>query len=284
MLKVRIGIDVGGTFTDAVAIDNDTYELIGTVKLPTTHTAKEGVAKGIIDVLKKLMDEYNIKPGDVLFIAHGTTQATNALLEGDVVPVGIIAAGRGIEGIKVKSDTNIQDIELAPGKILKIVNKYVELDDEFEKNVEMKIEELKTQEIGAVVAAQAFSVDDPTTENRIIEIVEQKGLPVTATHEITKLYGLKIRTRTAAINACILPKMIETANMTEESVKKSGIKAPLMIMRGDGGVMSIAEVRKRPILTLLSGPAAGVAGALMYEKYLMAYSLKLEEQVQISLQ
>lgn len=53
MLKVRIGIDVGGTFTDAVAIDNDTYELIGTVKLPTTHTAKEGVAKGIIDVLKK---------------------------------------------------------------------------------------------------------------------------------------------------------------------------------------------------------------------------------------
>ncbi|MGI1690208.1 hydantoinase/oxoprolinase family protein [Thermoanaerobacter uzonensis] len=265
-MKVRIGIDVGGTFTDAVAIDNDTYELIGTIKVPTTHTAKEGVAKGIIEALIKLMKEHNIDPEDVLFIAHGTTQATNALLEGDVVPVGIIAAGKGLEGIKVKNDTNIQDIELAPGKILKIANQYIELEDEFEKNVEMKIEDFKKQEIGAIVAAQAFSVDDPTVENKIVEIVEQKGLPATATHEITKLYGLKIRTRTAAINACILPKMIETANMTEESVKKSGIRAPLMIMRGDGGVMNIAEVRKRPILTLLSGPAAGVAGALMYEK------------------
>ncbi|WP_193328926.1 hydantoinase/oxoprolinase family protein [Caldanaerobacter subterraneus] len=266
MLKVRIGIDVGGTFTDAVAIDNDTYELIGTIKVPTTHTAKEGVAKGIVEALMKLMEEHNINPEDVLFIAHGTTQATNALLEGDVVPVGIIAAGKGLEGIKVKSDTNIQDIELAPGKILKIASQYIELDEEFEKKVEMKIEEFKNQEIGAIVAAQAFSVDDPTIENKIVEIAEQKGLPATATHEITKLYGLKIRTRTAAINACILPKMIETANMTEDSVKKSGIKAPLMIMRGDGGVMNIAEVRKRPILTLLSGPAAGVAGALMYEK------------------
>ncbi|MEW8997431.1 MAG: hydantoinase/oxoprolinase family protein [Thermoanaerobacter sp.] len=266
MLRVRIGIDVGGTFTDAVAINNDTYEIIGAVKIPTTHTAKEGVAKGIIEVLKKLMEEYNIEPEDVLFIAHGTTQATNALLEGDVVPVGIIAVGKGLEGIKVRSDTNIGDIELAPGKVLKIVNKYIELDDKFEEKIEETAEEFKVQEIGAVVAAQAFSVDDPTTENRIIEIVEQKGLPATATHEITKLYGLKIRTRTAAINACILPKMIETANMTEESVKKSGIKAPLMIMRCDGGVMDVSEVRKRPILTLLSGPAAGVAGALMYEK------------------
>ena len=265
-MKVRIGIDVGGTFTDAVAIDNDTYELIGTIKVPTTHTAKEGVAKGIIEALIELMKEHNIGPEDVLFIAHGTTQATNALLEGDVVPVGIIAAGKGLEGIKVKSDTNIQDIELAPGKILKIANQYIELEDEFEDNVEMKIEDFKRQEIGAIVAAQAFSVDDPTIENKIVDIVEQKGLPATATHEITKLYGLRIRTRTAAINACILPKMIETANMTEDSVKKSGIKAPLMIMRGDGGVMNIAEVRKRPILTLLSGPAAGVAGALMYEK------------------
>ncbi|KHO60990.1 hydantoinase [Thermoanaerobacter sp. YS13] len=265
-MKVRIGIDVGGTFTDAVAIDNDTYELIGTIKVPTTHTAKEGVAKGIIEALMKLMEEHSIDPEDVLFIAHGTTQATNALLEGDVVPVGIIAAGEGLEGIKVKSDTNIQDIELAPGKILKIASQYIELDEEFEKKVEMKIEDFKKQEIGAIVAAQAFSVDDPTIEDKIVDIVEQKGLPATATHEITKLYGLKIRTRTAAINACILPKMIETANMTEDSVKKSGIKAPLMIMRGDGGVMNIAEVRKRPILTLLSGPAAGVAGALMYEK------------------
>ena len=59
-MKVRIGIDVGGTFTDAVAIDNDTYEIIGTVKTPTTHTAEAGVAAGIVQVLHGVMEQHNI--------------------------------------------------------------------------------------------------------------------------------------------------------------------------------------------------------------------------------
>ena len=61
-MKVRIGIDVGGTFTDAVAVRSDTYELIGTVKIPTTHSAKEGVAAGIVEVLNKIMEECHIEP------------------------------------------------------------------------------------------------------------------------------------------------------------------------------------------------------------------------------
>ena len=102
-MKVRIGIDVGGTFTDAVAINDETYELIGGVKTPTTHEAKEGVAAGIILVLRQIMEKYEINPADVVFIAHGTTQATNALLEGDVAKVGILTLGSGLQGMKSKA-------------------------------------------------------------------------------------------------------------------------------------------------------------------------------------
>lgn len=266
-MKVRIGIDVGGTFTDAALINNDTYELISSVKVPTTHTAKEGVAAGIIQVLQRIMSENNVKPDDVVFISHGTTQATNALLEGDVVKVGILTIGKGLEGMKSKGDTTMDEIPLTSTKYLHTENEYVEDETEtFAKNVADAVTNLKDKGCKAIVAAEAFSVDNPENENEVSQIAEENGVAATATNEISKLYGLKVRTRTAVVNASIMPKMLDAANMTEDSIKKAGIKTPLMVMRCDGGVMTVEEVRKRPILTILSGPAAGVAGALMYEK------------------
>lgn len=266
-MKVRIGIDVGGTFTDAVAINNETYELIGSVKAPTTHTAKEGVAAGIVEVLHKVMEQYSIKPEDVTFIAHGTTQATNALLEGDVARVGVVTLGQGIQGAKSRSDTTIGNIELAPGKFLNSENNYVDTSSQnVDQAIRTALETLKNQGCTSFVAAEAFSVDDPARENQTVELCKEMGLPGTATNDISKLYGLKIRTRTAVVNASIMPKMLEAATMTDASIKSAGIESPLMVMRCDGGVMTVDEVRNRPILTILSGPAAGVAGALMYEK------------------
>lgn len=258
---VRIGIDVGGTFTDAVAIDDETYELIGQVKVPTTHTAAEGVALGIVQSLQRLMAQLGIAPEQVRFIAHGTTQATNALLEGDVVPVGVVCTGSGFDGARARSETQVGDLELAPGKWLQTRHVFVEPGRASEGVLAVKAEGARV-----VVAAEPFSVDDPRGELQVMDAARAEGMPATGTHEISKLYGLRIRTRTAVVNASILPRMMETADMTEASVERSGITAPLMIMRCDGGVMTVDEVRQRPILTMLSGPAAGVAGALMYEK------------------
>lgn len=261
-MKVRIGIDVGGTFTDAVVLDDETYELIGQLKVPTTHDAPEGVAAGIVQALQEVMKRYNIKPEDVTFIAHGTTQATNALLEGDVVPVGVVGVGSGLEGVRAKADTDVGRLELAPGRYLETFHRFVSQPEA----AGLAISELKRVGAQVIVAAAPFSVDDASSEEAVMAMAREHGLLAVGTHEISKLYGLKIRTRTAVINASILPKMMEAANMTDHSVKAAGIEAPLMIMRCDGGVMSVAEVAQRPIMTMLSGPAAGVAGALMYEK------------------
>ncbi len=266
--KVRIGIDVGGTFTDAVAIDDASYEIIAKEKILTTHDSGVGIAKGIVDIINKLLTQNDIHAKDVVFIAHGTTQATNALLEGDVADVGIIGMGSGIESFKVKSDTDTGEIELARGKYLRTVHRYIETDSAEAKKEEINsfLDEFKNKGIEVAVASEAFSVDDAKNELAIMKMAVEKGLYATGGHEVSQLYGLKVRTRTAVVNASLIPKMMKTADMTESCVKRSGIAAGLMIMRCDGGVMTVEEVRKRPILTMLSGLAAGVAGALMYER------------------
>jgi len=262
--KVRIGIDVGGTFTDAVVIDANTYEVLAKRKIPTTH--KEGVACGVVTLISTLMEENHLAPDDVAFIAHGTTQATNALLEGDVASVGILGMATGMDARGARSETNVGDIELAPGKYLKSYHTFLDSKTLTPETIRSAVSSLKEQGAQVIVASEAFSVDDPTHELQVAEQAEKMGLSSTGGHEISQLYGLKMRTRTAVVNASLIPKMIETANMTEQAVKDTHIQSGLMIMRCDGGVMSIDEVRKRPILTMLSGLAAGVAGALMYEK------------------
>jgi N-methylhydantoinase A/oxoprolinase/acetone carboxylase beta subunit len=262
---IRIGIDVGGTFTHAVAIDGNSLELIGKVKVPTTHKAAEGVAKGIIEALQTLLSKSAISPEQVTFIAHSTTQATNALLEGDVAKVGILGMGAGSNAWLAKLATNPKQIALAPGKFLKTCHRFVDTTNPPEESVLRKaFEELKQEGAEAFAISEAFSVDNPANEKRALTVANEMGLMVSAGSEISQLYGLSIRTRTAVLNSSMLPKMLEAATLTEKCVLESGIKAPLMIMRSDGGVMDIASMRKRPILTMLSGPAAGVAAAMMF--------------------
>ncbi|MFI6027894.1 hydantoinase/oxoprolinase family protein [Amycolatopsis magusensis] len=262
---VRIGIDVGGTFTDAVAVDAQTFALLGQVKVPTSHDHADGVAHGILTALTRLHEQTGIAPGAVSFLAHGTTQATNALLEGDVATVGIAGIGHGFDGWATGRLRSLRKLELAPGRPLPI--RYAAVKDaEHPEAVKDAVARLHSDGAEVIVAVEPFSVDDPAGERAVVTEARAQHLPATATHEITGLYGLSKRARTAVLNAGIMPRMIETADLVDRSVAAAGISAPLMVMRGDGGVMSLEEMRKRPLLTALSGPAAGVAGALMGER------------------
>lgn len=264
---IRMGIDVGGTYTKCVAMNNVTHEIIGKNQVKTTHDHQSGVAAGVVQSFQNCMRENGISPEDVVFVAHSTTQATNAFIEGDVAKVGIVGvSGGGLEGLLAKKQLNIKDIILDEkvGRLIKVYNTYIKKKMLTEDVINSNIDELVNQGAQVIVASMAFGVDSMTEEQMIHDCVEKKKLPVTMASDITKLYGLTRRTRTAAINASILPKMMATANATESSVRAAGVHVPLMIMRGDGGVMEISEMRKRPILTALSGPAASVMGSLMY--------------------
>lgn len=262
---VRMGIDVGGTHTKAVAIDNETQEIIGKSSVKTTHDHEKGVAGGVVKCFQNCLEENNIKPEDVVFVAHSTTQATNALIEGDIARVGIIGMSKGgVEGFLAKKQTKLQNIDLGNNKQIQIFNTFINTKKMSEASVVQVINDLISQGAQVVVPSMAFGVDNGRPEEIVYNEAEKKGIPTTMASDITKLYGLTRRTRTAAINASILPKMLDTANSTEQSVREAGVHVPLMIMRGDGGVMEISEMKKRPVLTMLSGPAASVMGSLMY--------------------
>ncbi|MFT5511221.1 MAG: N-methylhydantoinase A [Hyphomicrobiaceae bacterium] len=262
----RIGIDVGGTFTKAVLIDHATKAVVGRYSVLTTHAHERGVAAGVVEVFRNVLSQSDVAADEVVFLAHSTTQATNALLEGDVAKVGVIGIAGAAAAKLAEPQVRIDPIDLGPGRVLPTTNQFLVAEEINDAAIAGAIGALSAEGAEVLVASAAFGVDNTASEERVRELGRAKGLLATCGHEITRLYGLTTRTRTAVINASILPKMNATAEMTEQSVREAGIKAPLMIMRGDGGVMDIAEMRHRPAMTMLSGPAASVAGALMHLK------------------
>ena len=260
-MGVRVGVDVGGTFTKAVAVDSRSGELIARSVVPTTHTAAAGVAEGVVACVAAVASEVGAE--NVEIVTHSTTQAVNALLEGDVTRVGVFGLGRRPDLVKVRRRTSLANVELSPGKRLPASPVFFDVTDGLDPAaVKVELDRLVGEGVGAVSVAEAFSPDDDRNEQTIVQMARDAGLPACASTELSGLYGLELRAVTAAVNASILPIAVRTAGFVEQGVRDADISATVMVMRGDGGATDLAGFREAPVRTLYSGPAASVAGAL----------------------
>lgn len=265
----RAGVDVGGTFTKAVAIDSKSQRLVGKATVPTTYDPMQGVSVGIINSLAELLGTAGISPEEIELVAFSTTHAVNALLEGDVSPVGIITMGPPHEKSKVVKRTKLGEMELNQGRKLKTFYKFIEVSGELEENLVREIvRDMKKNGAKALVASEVFGVDNPENEDTVCRIGREIGMPSVAAHDVSGAYGLEIRTLTSAINAGILPKMMEVAERLEKGIREMGIKAPIMVMKCDGGLAPLDILKTKPIFTILSGPAASVVGTHIYTNIL----------------
>src|SRR4026207_1642627 len=172
----RIGIDVGGTFTKAVLIDNASFEVVGRYSVMTTHSDKRGVAAGVVEVFRNVLERSAVDPVDVVFLAHSTTQATNALLEGDVAAVGIFGMASRVEALLARGQSSIKEIELAPGRHLRPAHRFLTPDQRSADTVRATLEDLKAEGVRVVVASGAFSVDDQSGEERVMRAAAEIGI------------------------------------------------------------------------------------------------------------
>ena len=261
MSRLRVGIDVGGTFTKAVAVCPATRELRAHAAVPTTHAHDHGVAQGVADALRSLLTRVD---GDSIeLVAFSTTQAMNALLEGDVGRVGVVGLGEEPNLRPARKRTRVGAIGLAPDRKLETSHTFLDATGGVDAvTLDHALLAFAREGCRAVAVSAAFAVDDPDTEQFVSERAAAHGLPACAGHELSGAYGLETRTISAAINASILPVVERTTTLVASALAEAGLDAPLLVLRGDGGAMSVAEFRRRPSFTIGSGPAAGVSAAL----------------------
>lgn len=265
-MAVRVGVDVGGTFTKAVACDATSGEVVARSVVPTTHADEVGVAAGVVRAVRAVTGEVEgANRGPVLVVSHSTTQAVNALLEGDTAKVGVLGLGRRPDLRRSRKRTQVGKIRLAPGHELETLHEFVDVTDGVDRaQLESAIDRLRAAGATSFCVSEAFGVEDAAAERLAMEIAAGKGLPVCAGHELSGLYGLEMRTVTGALNASILPTALSTAEVVEDAIGRGASEVPLLVMRGDGGAADLGSMRRHPLLTAFSGPAASVSGALRH--------------------
>ena len=265
--RIGLGIDVGGTNTDAVLIDLEERKILSFAKAPTT---RDDFARGIHDVLYRLDRVHFPK---IALISLSTTLATNSIVEGVRRRVcGILI---GYEPGDYRSDLT-DELFLIPGGHTVLGEEKEALDEDRVKTV---LEKTKDQTEAYAVCGY-FSVRNPDHELRVKRLVQEvTRKPVVCGHEISlKLDAVK-RATTTILNAHLIPILHQLIESVKRVFGEENIQAPLMIVKGDGSLMSEAVTRNRPIETILSGPAASVIGA----RYLLEHSGEVQNAVVVDI-
>ena len=252
-----IGIDTGGTYTDAVLFD----EARGVLAKAKALTTRQDLAIGIGQAIDAVLREGGAAAGDIGMVSVSTTLATNAIVEGQGGRVCLVMIGfaeRELARAGLADALRDDACVLLPGGHDAFGDEVTPLDP-------APLAAWLGQNRGTVEAfavAGQFSVANPDHEDRIRRLVEAgTGRPVTCSHDLTaKLNGPK-RALTSVLNARLIGIIHHLIDATEGLLAARGIAAPLMIVKGDGSLLSVGEARRKPIETILSGPAASLVGA-----------------------
>ncbi len=270
-----IGVDVGGTFTDFVYCDMDTGQ-IATHKVSTTpDDPSRGVVQGIIELCR----ENRVAADDIDYVFHGTTTATNAVLEHRGARTGMItnegfrdiihiARHQRVEHYSIMQELPWQSRPLVRRRHRKVVGgrlvpphgkELVPLD---EAGVREAARAFKAEGIEAVAVCLLFSYLNPTHEDRVKAILAEElpGVFVTTSSSVSPQFREFERFTTASLSAFIGPKVRTYIVRLEEALRGVGLSGDLRIMASNGGVATPQMVGEKPVLTLLSGLAAGVLG------------------------
>ncbi len=257
-MAIFLGVDTGGTYTDAVILDEGANRILGKAK---ALTSRQDLAVGIGQAVDAAIAAAGVAAQDVALVSLSTTLATNALVEGQGARVALVFLGfddsdlsRGGLTEALKGDPVIR----LPGGHTHAGTEVTPLDLTL---LELLVREQADEVSGFAVAAQ-FATRNPAHEIAARDLIRRvTGRPVTCSHELSANLNGPKRALTAVLNARLIGMIDRLVAACERHLVQLGIDAPLMVVRGDGALISAAMVRERPIETILSGPAASIVGA-----------------------
>jgi N-methylhydantoinase A len=274
-MAYRLGVDVGGTFTDLFLVDDADHRQ-WRVKTPSTPSDP---SQGVLTGVSRICDAAGIAPADLGNVVHGTTVATNAVLESKGARVGLITTqGFGqilhlarsqtpgpLAGwiIMVKPDppASLADTREAVERMDARGNTLVPVDRE---QVARVIRELISSGVESLTISLINSYVDGRHEEEIGALVEdiEPGFPVTLSSHVLPEFREYERTLTACMNSYVRPRVARYIETLQHSMADLGVKSEIDILRSDAGVMTPREAARNPVYGVLSGPSGGVAGAL----------------------